>query len=87
MKKFIVVISLLLSACSSVLNISQSAKLVNSCQTYFNILDENVATSTLPAETLQALQQDFAQYRKEFTKLSLEKQEQFCRARLARFQH
>ncbi|MFZ7173165.1 DUF5339 family protein [Avibacterium volantium] len=87
MKKFIVVISLLLSACSSVLNVTQSAKLANSCQTYFNILDENVATSTLPAETLRALQQDFAQYRQEFTKLSAEKQEQFCRARLARFQH
>ncbi|UXN35220.1 DUF5339 domain-containing protein [Avibacterium paragallinarum] len=82
MKKFIVVISLLLSACSSVVN---PPKLASSCQTYFQILDANVATASLPAEKLQALQQDFSQYHKEFTGLSLEKQEQFCRSRLTRF--
>lgn len=83
MKKFIVAISLLLSACSSMIH---PPKLASSCQTYFQILDANVATASLPAERLQALQQDFAQYRKAFAGLSLEKQEQFCRSRLARFQ-
>lgn len=84
MKKLIVIVSLLLSACTSVM---KEPKLAESCQTYFDILDANVVISSFPPEKLLALKQEFEQYRKEFSRLSLDKQEQFCRSRLSRFQH